>query len=96
LFPLCYTYLQPCPFPTSHHLYHLYAHLILLPRTLRQKNVGSYLHYHARWNYKPDDNVLHSYHHQNLKSHTGYSTHNLSITKLIPFWHKQSLCHKSQ
>lgn len=87
LFPLGYTHLksfnlQPCPFLTSHHVYHIYAHLILLPRTLRQESVGSYLHHHATW-YMPDDSALHSYHHQNLKSHTGYSTYNLSITELI-------------
>ena len=31
----------------------------------------------------PDDSALHCYHLQNLKSHTGYSTHNLSTTELI-------------
>jgi len=41
----------------------------------------------------PDDSDLHSYHHQNLKSHTGYSTHNLSITKLIiPPFDTNNLC----
>jgi hypothetical protein len=93
LFPLGYTHVQlflsqPCPFLTSHHVYHFYAHLIL-PQTSRQESVGSYLHYHATWNYMPDDSALHSYHHQNLKSHTGYFTHNLFITKLMfsPFRH---------